>query len=380
VKYRKFGNQDLKVSALGFGAMRLPTHGKPGEIDEPEATSMIRYAIDHGVNYVDTAYPYHDGQGEAAVGRALQDGYREKVKLVTKMPCWLIQMPADFDKYLDEQLARLQTDHLDFYLLHALFTERWPRMRDMGVLAWGERAIADGRIGGLGFSFHSTLSLFKEIVDAYDNWALCQVQYNFVNEDVQAGTEGLEYAAVKGLPVVIMEPLLGGLLADPPAEVLRIWDEAGKNPVDMALQWLWNKPEVSIVLSGMSTMEQVQQNIASAEASGVGTLTPADLALIARVRDRYQEFQAIPCTKCNYCMPCPNGLDIPHNFELYNQAVIHKNEELGKSLYNWHMREEERAGSCIACGECEEQCPQHIEISQWMPRVHETLVFKEGEP
>jgi predicted aldo/keto reductase-like oxidoreductase len=374
MQYRRFGKLDWQVSALGFGAMRLPT--VDGKIDEAEAIKMIRYAIDHGVNYVDTAYPYHDGKGEVLVGRALRDGYRQKVKLATKMPCWLVETPTDFDKYLDEQLEKLQTDHIDVYLLHAIWRDRWARMQKKKVFEWAERALADGRIGHLGFSFHGTLPLFKEVIDAYD-WTMCQIQYNLLNEDVQAGTEGLEYAAGKGVAVVIMEPLLGGALVSPPPHVQRVWDEADREPVDVALRWLWNKLQVSVVLSGMTAMEHVQQNVEIAERSGIGTLTQEELDLIARVQGAYQELDTIPCTKCQYCMPCPNGVDIPRNFELYNQAVVYGNQDLAKSLYNWHMPEGERAAACIACGECEEKCPQQIEISDWMVRVHETLSFKE---
>jgi uncharacterized protein len=375
MQYRKFGQLDFKVSALGFGAMRLPT--TDGEIDESTAVEMMRHAIDQGVNYVDTAYPYHDGKGETCVGRALQDGYRERVKLATKMPCWLVETPADFDKFLDEQLEKLRTDHVDFYLLHALWRERWMKMQKMNVLEWAEKARADGRIGHLGFSFHGTLPLFKEVIDAYD-WTMCQIQYNLLNEDVQAGTEGLEYAAERDVAVVIMEPLLGGALASPPPDVQRIWDEMGANPVDAALRWLWNKPQVSVVLSGMSTPEQVQQNLASADRSGVGSLSPEERDLVTRVQEAYKGLDSIPCTKCQYCQPCPNGVNIPRNFELYNQAAVYGNAGLAKSLYNYHMPEGERASACIACGECEEKCPQQIEISDWMGRVHETLVIEEN--
>jgi predicted aldo/keto reductase-like oxidoreductase len=200
---------------------------------------------------------------------------------------------------------------------------------------------------------------------------MCQIQYNLLNEDVQAGTEGLEYAAEKGVAVVIMEPLLGGALVSPPPDVQRVWDEAGREPVDVALRWLWHKPQVSVVLSGMTAMEHVQQNVEIAGRSGVGTLTQEELDLVARVQEAYQELDAIPCTKCQYCMPCPNGVDIPRNFELYNQATVYGNESLSRSLYRFHTPEGARAEACIACGECEEKCPQQIEISEWMPRIHE---------
>jgi predicted aldo/keto reductase-like oxidoreductase len=380
MQYRKFGKLDWQVSALGFGTMRLPylpnKAGDWSDIDEPEATRMLHYAIDRGVNYIDTAYPYHEGNSERFLGRVLQDGYREKVKLATKMPCWLVETPGDFDKFLDEQLGKLQTDHIDFYLLHAIWRERWDRMQEMNALAWAEKALADGRIGHLGFSFHGTLSLFKEVIDAYD-WTMCQIQYNLLNEDVQAGTEGLEYAAERGVAVVIMEPLLGGALVSPPPDVQRVWDAAEANPVDVALRWLWNKPQVSVVLSGMTAMEHVQQNVEIAGRSGVGKLTQEELGLVARVQEAYKGLDSIPCTKCGYCMPCPNGVNIPRNFELYNQATVYGNESLAKSLYNWHMPEAERASACIACGECEAKCPQQIEISDWMSRVHERLLIQE---
>jgi predicted aldo/keto reductase-like oxidoreductase len=377
MQYRRFGKLGFEVSALGFGAMRLPViEDSDGAIDEPKAIEMIRFAIDSGVNYVDTAYPYHKSKGENLVGQALQDGYREKVQLATKLPCWLIKTPDDFDKYLDEQLEKLQTDHVDFYLLHALWRERWDKMQRMKACEWAEKVLADGRIGHLGFSFHGTLPLFKEIIDAYD-WTMCQIQYNLLNEDVQAGTEGLEYAAGKGIAVVIMEPLLGGALASPPPDAQRVWDESDKNPVDMALRWLWNKPGVTTILSGMGTLEQVQQNLESADRSGVGTLTQEEADLVTRVQEAYKALDAIPCTKCEYCMPCPNGINIPRNFELYNQAVAYGTEGLSKALYNYHMPKEERADACIACGECEEKCPQQIEISEWMGRVHERLLIKE---
>jgi predicted aldo/keto reductase-like oxidoreductase len=379
MQYRKFGKLDWQVSALGFGAMRLPVieSDDGAKVDEPKAIEMIRYAIDHGVNYVDTAYPYHGGQGEVVVGQALQDGYREKVKLATKLPCWLVEKPEDFDRLLDEQLEKLQTDHVDFYLLHAVWRERWDRMQEMDALAWAEKAIADGRIGHLGFSFHGTLPLFKEVIDAYD-WTMCQIQYNLLNEDVQAGTEGLAYAAERGVAVVIMEPLLGGALVNPPPDVQRVWDEAGQTPADVALRWLWHKPQVSVVLSGMNALEQVQQNLESAEKSGVGRLTQEEHELVARVQAAYRGLESIPCTKCAYCMPCPNGVNIPRNFELYNQAVAYNTESLSKSLYNYHMPEAERASACIACRECEEKCPQQIEISDWMVQVHEKLVIEEN--
>jgi predicted aldo/keto reductase-like oxidoreductase len=374
MRYRKFGRLGGKVSALGFGCMRLPTTSKePADIDEPEAMRMVRYAIDHGVNYVDTAYPYHAEKSEPFVGRALKDGYRQKVRLATKLPCWLVESAKDFDKYLNEQLKRLQTDHIDFYLLHALDKEKWPKVRDLGVLPWAESAIADGRIGYLGFSFHDEFEVFQEIVDAYD-WTFCQIQYNYMDITHQAGTKGLQYAASKGLAVVIMEPLLGGRLARPPAQIQAMWESAApkRTPADWALQWVWNQPEVAVVLSGMSTMQQVEENVASADASGSDTLSAEELALVAQVRDRYKELCPIPCTKCGYCMPCPNGVDIPTVLGVFNIGPMYGAVEDARREYS-NIPEEARAARCEQCQECEDLCPQHIPVSEWMVHAEEVL-------
>jgi predicted aldo/keto reductase-like oxidoreductase len=375
MKYRRFGRLDWKTSALGFGCMRLPTiGGESANIDEPEATRMLHYAIDRGLNYVDTAYPYHSGNSEHFVGRALQGGYRDKVKLATKLPCWLVEAPGDFDKYLNEQLEKLQTDHIDFYLLHSLGEKNWHKMRDLDVLEWSERAIADGRIGHIGFSFHDKYEVFQEIVDAYERWTFCQIQYNYMDIENQAGTKGLQYAASKGMAVVIMEPLLGGKLVDPPDPIQVIWEAAPvkRQAADWALQWLWNQPEVSVVLSGMSAMQHVEENVASADRSGVNVLTGEELALFDHVRARYDELCPIPCTKCGYCMPCPNGVDIPRNFAVYNEGMMYDKPDAARGGYKW-ISEEARASACIQCRECEDKCPQSIPISEYMPVVHEVL-------
>jgi hypothetical protein len=395
MQYRTFGRLDWRPSALGFGCMRLPTlEGDPPRIDEPAATRMLRTAIDRGVNYVDTAYSYHHGTSEAFVGRALRDGYRQKVRLATKLPCWLVQAPGDFDRYLDEQLQRLQTETIDFYLLHGLGRERWHNLRDLGVLAWAERAMAEGRFRHLGFSFHDSLDAFREIVDACDRWTFCQIQYNYMDEDYQAGVKGLRYAADRGLAVVVMEPLRGGMLAQniPPA-VQALWNsylppatagetEGGphRTPADWALQWVWNQPEVSLALSGMSTVEQVEENLASAARSGPGTLTPDELALIDRVKSAYQELCAIPCTDCRYCQPCPNGVAISRIFAIYNEALMYNALDRSRMAYEQWMRGDERANCCLECGECEAACPQGIEIIEWLKKADETLGPKQMSP
>jgi predicted aldo/keto reductase-like oxidoreductase len=328
------------------------------------------------VNYVDTAYPYHGQNSERFLGRALQDGYREKVKLATKMPTWLTKEYEDFDRYLDEQLEKLQTEHVEFYLLHALNERSWPALQELEVLRWAEGALADGRIGHLGFSFHDTVGLFKEIVDATDLWTLCQIQYNYVDVEYQAGTEGLHYAADKGLAVVVMEPIRGGKLVKRiPPSIQEIWSDlpTERTPADAALQWVWNQPEVSLLLSGMSNLEQVEQNVASAEASGPGTLAAEELVIFDRLREEYNRISPINCTDCRYCLPCPNKVRIPRIFEIYNDLMMFGSDDWANWAYNIQLPQEQRGNMCIDCGECLEKCPQKIEIPDWLAKAHETL-------
>lgn len=379
MQYRNFGKLDWQPSALGFGAMRLPIlNDDAAQINEPLAMAMIRHAIDHGVNYVDTAWPYHKGMSEPFLAKALADGYRAKVKLATKMPTWLIKSLDDCDTYLDQQLERLQTDTIDFYLLHALHAERWHALRDLNVTAWAEKQIAAGKIGHIGFSFHDKYEAFQEIIDDYDNWLFCQIQYNFMDVDEQAGAKGLHYAAERGLAVVIMEPLRGGKLAKnpPPPPVAALWAQAPiqRTPADWALQWLWNQPEVSLILSGMSTLQQVEENIASAEKSASSCLTADELALVEQVRATYQTLMPIPCTACEYCLPCPQGVAIPRIFGIYNEAIMYDDAKGAREAYlNW-MDAKERADLCVECRQCEEQCPQAIEIVDWLKQAHAMLM------
>ena len=379
MKYRKFGHLDWEASVLGFGAMRLPTIGNdPSHVDEPQAIEMIRYAIDHGVNYLDTAYPYHEKQSEIVVGKALLNGYREKVKLATKLPSWLVESPDDFDRFLDEQLEKLQTDHIDFYLLHALNSTRWPKLRDWEVLNWAESALTDGRIHYLGFSFHDDFSVFKDIVKATNRWTFCQIQYNFMDIEYQAGIKGLQYAADKGLAVVVMEPLRGGQLTTKiPKSVAELWESANirRTPADWALQWIWNHSEVSVTLSGMSTMQHVIENLDSAHRSGAGILTDEELILIDKVREEYRRLVPVPCTNCKYCMPCPNGVEIAAIFEYYNESIIYDNPRASRSLYG-SLSEDEQANNCVECFECEEKCPQGIPISEYLKKAHTYLIKK----
>ena len=379
MQYRKFGKLDWKASALGFGAMRLPTlDGKPNSpnIDEAEAVRMVRHAIDHGVNYVDTAYPYHDGRSELVVGKALQEGYREKVRLATKLPVWLVNGPADFDRLLNEQLKKLQTDHIDFYLLHALNKGRWQDVvLKHDLLAQAAAALADGRIRHLGFSFHDDYEGFVEVVNGSDLWSFCQIQYNYMDAENQAGTRGLQLAAGKGLAVIVMEPLMGGRLADPPPDVREAMESfpVRRSPAEWALAWLWDQPEVSVILSGMSTMAQVEENLRSAEASQIQAFGPAEQALIAECAEKYRARTAIPCSKCGYCMPCPIGVNIPGIFEFFNYAKLYVDVVGARFRYQVFLAEGQRSGACIACGICEGLCPQEIPISEWMAKVSALL-------
>jgi len=373
LRYRNFGGLDWRPSALGFGAMRLPyLGGDTGRIDEPLSIRMIRHAIDHGVNYVDSAYSYHKGNSEVAVGKALRDGYRERVKLATKMPTWLVNSTADMDRCLDQQLGKLQTDHVDFYLLHGLNKDRWPKIRDLGVFDWAEKVKEEGKIMHLGFSFHDDYKLFHRILEDSDHFTLCQIQYNYMDEDYQAGTKGLKEAADKGLALVVMEPIKGGKLAvTPPPQVQRIWDGAKvkRKPAEWALRWVWNHPEVSVVLSGMSEMYQVEENLIYADRSGPNVMEPWELKLVSKVREAYGELGFVGCTACRYCMPCPQGVEIPDILGLYNEYYMSGQSGEIKKKYQEKIRPEGRADKCVACGRCEEQCPQHLPIRRFMAEI-----------
>lgn len=370
---------------MGFGCMRLPTTDKnpqSDKVDEAEAIRMIRHSIDQGVNYIDTAYPYHNGTSEVVLGKALENGYREMVRVATKSPVWQVGSPADFDKYLDEQLKRLNTDFVDFYLFHGLTEKRWTEtVLEHNLLERAEAALGEGKVKHIGFSFHDKYEAFEKIVDGYDKWDFCQIQYNYMDTDNQAGTKGLRYAASKGLGVVIMEPLLGGRLANPPKTIMDILTGKGgvRNPVDVALQWIWDQPEVSVILSGMSTMDQVEANLVYADRSKIGSFRRADHELVDQIRETYRSMIPIPCTGCSYCMPCPNGVDIPHNFELYNNGFIHEDMRASRMTYSRFVPESERASACTQCMECEEKCPQKIRISELMPKVHEALGEKKTQ-
>jgi predicted aldo/keto reductase-like oxidoreductase len=381
MKYRKFGKLDWKVSALGFGTMRLPVlNNDSGIIDEQPTISMLRYAIDHGVNYIDTAYGYHKGNAEVVIGKALKDGYRDKVRIATKLPIRDVRSYSDFDRFLNEQLHKLQTEVIDFYLLHGLDSVEWPKMRDLGVIEWAEKAMKTGRFRYLGFSFHSSYETFQRIVDSYDNWTLCQFQYNYMAENFQAGTRGMEYAHKKDIAVVAMGPIKAGRLASPPAKVDKIWTSTPlqKNPQEWALRWVWNHPEVTTALSGMSTLKQVIENIASAEYSEPSNLTGKQLALISQVRDAYRSYGPVSCFDCHDCLPCPRGVDIPTVFDYYNEAVIYNSPVGARQMYNIPgiLDVERRGDKCDGCSICIEKCPHNIAIPEMLAKAHAFLTTK----
>ncbi|MDD3421018.1 MAG: aldo/keto reductase [Methanocellales archaeon] len=384
MQYRKMGSLDWEVSALGFGCMRLPTKRfMPLQVDAGTSIKIIRSGIDKGINYVDTAWPYHFGAGERIVGQALKDGYREKVHLATKLPTFFVRKSEDFDSYLERQLEKLQTDYLDVYLFHRMTRGQFEKLKDLQLMDKMIGAKERGKIKHIGFSFHDTLPVFKEIVDYYP-WDVVQIQYNYMDTGIQATTDGLRYAYDKGIAVVIMEPVKGGRLANPPAEAREIMAAAKnqRSPVDWALQFVWNRPEVSVVLSGMGSQKMVDENCASADRSGIGKLNDDDLEIINKLIEVYRKRILVPCTACGYCMPCPSGVNIPQNFAILNNVSVEDSRirrwlvsrgygKLARSKKQ--LKEDELNGSavmCVQCGKCLEKCPQEINIPEELKKVH----------
>jgi uncharacterized protein len=365
----------LGVSTLGFGAMRLPViGGEQARIDEEAASLLLHEAIRAGVSYVDTAWVYHGGQSEQFLGRALRGGRREQVQLATKCPVWDLEAEGDLERFLDQQLERLQTRRIDFYLLHALDGARWDQVKALRALAALERARADGRIGHFGFSFHGPLADFKRIVDEAD-WEFTQIQLNYLDQGFQAGLEGLRYAAERRIGVVVMEPLRGGALAKavPPAvrEALgrsgRAWSPAG-----WALRWAWHQPGVVTVLSGMGKVEELAENARVAAAAA--PLTAEELACVEDARAVYQARMQVPCTTCGYCQPCPGGVAIADVFNAWNSAHMFQERRHAAWVYKtFQLGNGSGADQCQECGDCEPRCPQHISIAERLQEAHAYL-------
>jgi len=367
--YRTNPKNGDKLSQLGFGGMRFAK-------DEEEAERNIIYAIENGVNYFDTAYVYPNS--EETLGRALAKGYRDKVKIATKVQPFLIKKYEDFDKIFNIQLKRLQTDYIDYYLIHMLTdVQIWNRLVKIGVIQWIEKKKKAGQIKNIGFSYHGGKSDFVKVIDSYD-WEFCMIQYNFLDENNQAGKSGLQYAAGKGLAVMIMEPLRGGkLVTNLPKEVYNVWGNAyiKRTPAEWAFRWIWNQPEVTVALSGMSSQKMIEENIKAASSAEVNSFTEKDFELFEKVKAILQEKIKIPCTGCNYCMPCPYGVDIPTCFSCYNDIEIEgKMESKMKYMMRTSMRKEpHNASLCQKCGKCELHCPQKIEIRNELTRVKKTM-------
>ena len=391
MEFRKFGSTGFKVSALGLGCMRLPTKKlMPLQANMPKSIKLIKSAVDKGINYIDTAWVYHFGASEKIIGIALQDGYRKNVHLVTKSPLFLVNKAEDFDKFLNKQLKRLQTDHIDTYLFHAMNKSGLEKLKKYNLIDKMIKAKKEGKIKYIGFSFHDTLPVFKEIVDFY-HWDVVQIQYNYMDTAIQATTEGLKYAAGKGMVVVIMEPLKGGKLANPPDEAWEVMKRSKieRSPVDWALQYLWNLPEVSVVLSGMGNLQMLNENCDSADRSGVNSLHEEDLKIIEGLTKIYRKEILVPCTSCKYCLPCPSGVNIPQNFAILNNLALERSNVrkwLYKRDYNKMANSIERldkeksngnASLCINCGICLEKCPQEINIPHELKNVH--LILKKGK-
>ena len=373
--YRNFTKDNLQVSALGFGCMRFPIlENDSSKIDVEQSIEMVRYAIDNGVNYIDTAYPYHQGTSEPFVAKALKDGYREKVYLATKLPSWLINDYEDFHKYLDEQLERLKTDHIDFYLLHTLNKASWDNLKELDVLRFIDEAKKSGKIKYIGFSFHDEIDVFKEIVD-YHDWDFCQIQYNYLDINYQAGEVGLKYASDKGISVVIMEPIKGGKLVNPSDEIKAIWNsnDIKRTPAEWALRWVLNQKEVSLLLSGMNNLDQVKENIETVSNAEIDHLTEKEISLIHKVKDIYEEKIKVGCTSCEYCLPCPEGVSIPNIFQIYNDYYVFGAEEDSKNKYKAYIEKGIDSSICIECGKCESLCPQNLEIIRHLKEAKEVL-------
>jgi len=379
MEYRSLGRTGIKVSALGFGCMRLPTLGAPDRIDEASAARLLHDAIEAGVTYVDTAWFYHAtsfgqaGQSEPFVGRALSGGWRDRVLLATKLPQQTIRAKEEMGRYLDQQLERLQTDHIDFYLVHGLDGESWNRMRDLGVREFLDDARKRGRIRFAAFSFHGHQDDFPRIVDEYDGWALAQIQYNYMDTTFQAGLAGLRYAAEKGLGVVVMEPLKGGRLAKSlPPEMQAVFDarSEGWSPAEWALRYVWNEPGVSLLLSGMNEPAQLQENLRVAARARPHALSSEQLSVYDGARDAMRGRIKADCTACRYCQPCPHGVEIPELLAALNASSVWNTRDQWLTGYT---RIAGKPDACVECGQCEDMCPQSLPIRELLKETARTF-------
>jgi len=374
MKYRTFSKRiAFQPSALGFGMMRLPMLNEQ-TIDVDQSIKMVRQAIDSGVNYLDTAYVYHGGESERIMGKVLKDGYRDKVKIADKMPMFLVKNESDLDRLFNEQLERLQVDKIDFYLLHALSKGYLPLFNKIPILKWLEKKKADGLIDYIGFSFHDKYPIFKKIVDLY-NWDFCLMQFNFMDVNYQAGLKGLRYAHSKDMGVVIMEGLRGGQLTmSIPDDIQKLWANMSRPPVQSMFDFIWDFEEVGCIISGMSAMEQVKENLQYANASAIGKLSKAEHKQYKVIREAYLSKTQINCTKCNYCKVCPQKIAIPYIFDQLNEIKRYSNQRTPSFRYTF-LEENQRANKCIACNVCVNHCPQQLQIPALLKKC--SMVFDE---
>lgn len=376
--YRTMPVSDDELSILGYGCMRFPTRG--GKIDRAQAIPMLRAAIDEGVNYLDTGWNYHGGESEPFLAEALTDGYRARVRVATKLPQWLVKTRADMDRFLDSQIQRLGGDPIEYYLMHAIDGGTWDRLCELGARDFLQGALTDGRIGSAGFSYHGDREDFGRIVDDWD-WGFCQVQYNILDENLGAGREGVRHAAQRGMGVIVMEPLRGGYLASAPPPVQAIWDEADveRSPAEWALRWVWDQPEVTLVLSGMGEGPHIAENLRIASEVTPNSLTGHDLELVSRAAQAYRDLQRVACTSCSYCMPCPAGVDIPGCFEMFNMTRVKAQGRNAQFEYALRLGGllgtggSTYASRCVGCGKCEEHCPQRLPIRELLVDVKREL-------
>jgi uncharacterized protein len=369
MQYRKFGKLDWRVSVLGFGMENLPS-------DEDTAIKMLRYAIDGGVNYIDTGATPFVKQKATALSKALADGYRKKTKISATIPAPAINTAADFERKLEDLVALLNNEHLDFLVLGGLNRFTWPKLNELKIPRLAEKAITAKKIGNIGFFFHDEYQFLREVIAAYDNWTLAQFQYSFMDVDHHPGVTGLAYAADKGLAVVASKPLKDGRLTrEMPANVAKIWSEAEpkRSPAEWGLRWVWNHGEIATAVCDMSSLEQVNENIALADEVKAGSFTVPEELVVSRVRDAYRSLKPIPCTACRGCMPCPQDIDAPRIFEIYNDAVLYNDITVAREFYRL---EKHQVDNCNECKICEDRCGMKIPLTTWLKKSHELLAEK----
>ena len=375
MEMRSFDKLGIKTSLLGFGCMRFPVDAQ-GKINEPEAERMIDRAIAAGVNYIDTAYPYHNGDSEPFVGKVLKKYDRGSFYLATKLPCWNVKTLEDVDRLFNEQLSRLQTEYIDFYLMHAMNGELFARMEKLGVVKRLEELKAEGRIRNLGFSFHDSYEAFERII-TYRDWDFCQIQLNYMDTEEQAGLKGYELTEKKNVPLIIMEPIKGGSLAAFAEDITGMFRslDAEASIASYALRWVGSLPNVKVILSGMSTMEQVEDNLKTFD--NFKPLTEKERDTIEQVVTLINSRVQNGCTGCRYCMPCPAGVNIPGCFSAWNRYHMYQNYNVVSWQWEKEVGEEHQAKNCIQCGKCEAACPQKLAIREDLKKVQADLDKKE---